>query len=151
MRRWRTVRCLFFLAAILAFQAGGVAAQDSARDRLVSTVGSLAQAWAVGAEAVVVTHLRSERIALSLEGEAAASLPLRHATVAVREYMRGFEQGEARVVRAELAGDGGGSGFAELRWSARRVGTGQRLEYTVFLGMRQDGAGWMVEEIRVMR
>jgi hypothetical protein len=139
-----TVLISLFLPAELLGQSG-------AQERLASTAGRLAQAWALTNDRTVTAHLAVERISLNLEGEVAVALSQRHATAAVRDYLRGFERGEVTVVRVELAGDASSRGFAQLRWTARRVGTGQPLTYTVFLGVRESPTGWSIDEIRVMR
>jgi hypothetical protein len=130
---------------------GEVLGQSGAQERLASTAGQLAQAWAMANDRTVTAHLAVERISLNLEGEVSVALSQRHATAAVRDYLRGFERGEVTVVRVELAGDASSRGFAQLRWTARRVGTGQPLTYTVFLGVRETPTGWSIDEIRVMR
>jgi len=139
-------------ALLVSFSLPGeVVGQSGAQERLNATAGRLAQAWALANDRTVTAHLAVERISLDLEGEVSVALSQRHATAAVREYLRGFERGEVTVVRVELAGDASSRGFAQLRWTARRVGTGQPLTYTVFLGVRESPAGWSIDEIRVMR
>lgn len=126
----------------------GLAAQSE--PQLQASARELAQAWAGGAEGVVVSHLAPARVSLHLEGSVSATLPTRQATAALRSYLRGHHPGEvvvARIARVEGSGD---RGFAELHWTTQRAGTSQNLKRTIFLGFRQEGGSWAVDDVRVI-
>jgi hypothetical protein len=136
------------LASILLLAAGSLDAQDSTR--LMSEARQIAGAWAGGADRSVTSRLAPDRVSLHLEGTVSASLPTRHATAALREYLRGHQPGEATIARVTLVEGSGERGFVELQWTTRRAGTSQTLRRTVFLGLRQEQGRWLLDEIRVM-
>lgn len=147
MRRG-ALRGVLGAVAILVLAAPTIAAQDSGQ--LLQAARQLAGAWAGGADRNVVSRLVPDRVSVHLEGVVSANLPTRHAGAAVREYLRGHQPGEATIARVSLVDGSGDRGFVELEWKTRRAGTSQTLERTVFLGLRQGGGRWMVDEIRVL-
>lgn len=125
-----------------------LAAQE--QEELRAAARGLAGAWADGSDEGVSGRFVGGQVRLRLEANVVATLPKRQATAVLRDYLRGYEPGEAEVVRAALVDGSADRGFAELRWTARRAGTSQRLERTLFFGFRHEGGRWALDEVRVM-
>lgn len=89
-------------------------------------------------------------IRLRLQGLDRSALSSRQAQAALRDFLRGYEAGQVRLVRAAPVAGSPGRGFAELRWQARVLGTSQPAAHSVFLGMVEVGGGWRIEEIRLL-
>jgi hypothetical protein len=126
----------------------GLAAQTEPELQL--SARRLAQAWAGGADGAVVSQLAPARVSLHLEGSVSATLPTRQATAALRSYLRGHHPGEVVVARIALVEGSGDRGFAEFHWTTQRAGTSQSLKRTIFLGFRQEGGSWAVDDVRVI-
>lgn len=126
----------------------GLAAQDQAQ--LQTVARQIAAAWAGGAAQGVTSRLAADGVSLHLEGTVSGTLPTRNATAALRDYLRGHQPGEASINRISTLEGSGDRGFVELRWTTRRAGTSQTLRRTVFLGLREEGGGWVVDQIRVL-
>ncbi len=89
-------------------------------------------------------------IRLRLQGLDRSALSSRQAQAALRDFLRGYEAGQVRLVRAAPVAGSPGRGFAELRWQARVLGTSQPTAHSVFLGLVEVGGGWRIEEIRLL-
>jgi hypothetical protein len=144
----RVLACLTLLAVLGTLGVMGAEAQSS--DPMQQAAAEVARAWASGGDRAVVAHLAGGRISLHLEGNVSAALPTRQAGVVLRDYLRGYESGEVEMGRVALVEGSSERGFAEIQWSARRVGTSQTLVRTIFLGLREESGSWLVDEVRVL-
>lgn len=118
--------------------------------RMAQTANAFAQAWALGDVDEVAEHLSQGGILLRLDGPARAALPARQAFAALREHLRGYDEGTVLVARTAPVAGNPDRGFAELRWSARVSGTSHRVERSVYLGLVRHGERWRVSEIRLI-
>lgn len=118
---------------------------------LSSTARDFATHWAAGRADSLAQHLAPEGIRLHLDGPARMAIPPRQAVAAVREFLRGFDEGATEILRAAVAGGTEDQGFVEMAWTARVAGTSQAVEYTLFLSMARAGERWRVEELRLLR
>lgn len=135
-------------AGVAGVGGAGLGAQDESQ--LVTAARQIAGAWAGGSAQGVTSRLVGDRVSLHLEGTVSGTLPTRNATAALRDYLRNHQPGEATIARVTMVDGSGDRGFVELRWVTRRTGTSQTLQRTVFLGLRQEGGRWMVDEVRVL-
>lgn len=155
IRRWTPrwtpgliVVCLTLVPGLGTVGAEALAAQSS--DPMQQAAQTVARAWAAGGDRTVISHLADGRISLHLEGSVSAALPTRQAGVVLRDYLRSYESGEVEMGRVALVEGSAERGFAEVQWSARRVGTSQTLVRTIFLGLREESGSWLVDEVRVL-
>ncbi|TVP54052.1 MAG: hypothetical protein EA351_14055 [Gemmatimonadales bacterium] len=146
--RWLLVPVLML---VLPFLSTGAQAQEEAMDpELAPIAQEFARLWAAGQAESLGPLLARDGIRLHLDGPARSATPPRQAMAAVRDFLRGFEERTAQVTRAAVAGGTEDRGFVELAWSARRTGTSQWVEYTLFLSMARLDGHWRVEEIRLL-
>jgi len=105
---------------------------------------------AVSAEQMTLLFA-AQGIRLQLDDEGYAGLSARQAVASIRDFLRGFDGGEAVVVRAAQVEGSANRGFAEILWVARVSGTSHEVRRTLFLGLLRDGAEWQVDEVRFLR
>ena len=120
-------------------------AQDM--DSVVAAARRTAVAWARHDFSAAVPG--GGTVVVQLPGSA-ASAPLRPAQAA--ELLRGFTSGatEARVEVAVARRMGTDQAYAELTRVYRLAGGARDRQQTVYLGLRQEGAAFMVREVRVV-
>jgi len=137
-------------ALILLLGAGGeLRAQDAAlHDALRGTVETLAQAWSNGNLDGAAAHFSRTGVSLKLDGPVRTSVAPRQAQAALREFFRGYEGGDVRVIRAALVAGSPDRGFAEIRWSPPATGGAPSVERGLFLGFLFDSEVWRVDELR---
>ena len=110
----------------------------------------LARAWGAGDADQIARLFSRQGIHLRLGGLDRASLSVRLAEAAIRDFLRGFEQGSVQLVRtAPLAGQPQ-RGFAEFRWQTRVPGTSNALTQFIFMGLSLEDGGWRVNEVRIL-
>jgi hypothetical protein len=117
---------------------------------LTGAVEGLARAWSRGNADGVATHFARGGVSLKLDGPVRASVAPRQASAALRDFFRGYEGGEIRVVRAAPLAGTPDRGFAEIRWAAPVSGTSQSVQRSLFLGLFFDGEVWRVDELRLL-
>ncbi len=146
--RWLLLPVLMLLFPLFSTAAQ---AQEEAMDpELAPIAQEFARLWAAGQAEGLGPLLARDGIRLQLDGPARSATPPRQAVAAVRDFLRGFEERTAQATRAAVAGGTEDRGFVELAWSARRTGTSQWVEYTLFLSMTRMDERWRVEEIRLL-
>lgn len=111
---------------------------------------ALARAWGSGDVDQLVRLFSRQGIHLRLGGLDRPSLSSRLAEAAIRDFLRGFEQGSVHLVRtAPLAGQPQ-RGFAEFRWQTRVPGTSNAQTQFIFMGLSFEEGGWRVNEVRIL-
>lgn len=154
-RRWRWNATLVLsvtvaLVGLCPVPASG--AQDQNLDpELSSTAAEFARHWAGGSADSLAAVLAPGGIRLHLDGPARSATPSRQAVAAIRDFLRAFDEAEAQVTRAAVAGGTEDQGFVEMIWTARKAGTSQVVRYTLFLSLSRLDDRWRVEEIRLLR
>lgn len=123
---------------------GRLEAQDSLRDEARVVIRAWTSHDAMGVLA------GSDSVLLNLPGaQPAAPVAREQATALIRDYLAGTRE-ESLVLQA-VRSTGRDRGFAELSRRFRPgAGSASRTE-TVLLGFRRDGAGWRLDELRVVR
>ncbi|TVP42424.1 MAG: hypothetical protein EA350_15855 [Gemmatimonadales bacterium] len=125
-----------------AAEASGSEIEDMAR-RFAAALGQ-------GNAEQLTRFLSDGGIRLRLQGLDRSALSVRQANAALREFLRGYEAGEARLVRAAPVAGSPGRAFAELRWQTRVAGTSHPAVHSVFLGLVEEGGAWRVDELRLL-
>lgn len=98
-----------------------------------------------------LTRLFSESgIRLRLEGLDRSALSVRQVNAALRDFLRAYQPGQVRLVRAAPVEGNPGRGFAQLHWETRVVGTSHPVVHAVFLGLVREGESWRVDEFRLL-
>jgi hypothetical protein len=129
--------------------AGDLHAQDAAlHDALRGSVETLARAWTSGNLDGAASQFARGGVSLKLDGPVRTSVAPRQAQAALREFFRGYEGGEIRIVRAALVAGSPDRGFAEVRWSPPAAGGTPPVERGLFLGFLLEGEVWRVDELR---
>jgi hypothetical protein len=144
--------------AIFAALLGGIAslgllipAPALAQDSIEGAARAFAGAWASGSVERITPLLSGSGIRLQLDGGPHGPLSPRQASVALRDFLRGYQGGGAVVTRAAPVDGSRDRGFAEIRWISRVAGTSQELRRDVFLGMKFEDDRWRVDEVRLLR
>lgn len=119
-------------------------------DELEAVATRFAQALGQGNAEAMARLMADGAIRLRISGVDRSALSARQAQAALREFLRGYEPGQVRLVRAAPVVGTPGRGFAELRWQTRMAGTSQPAFHSVFLGLVDTGSGWRVDELRLL-
>jgi hypothetical protein len=122
-------------------------------DDITEVAVVLARAWAAGDMDQLARLLSPQGIYLRLGGFDRASLSVRLAEAALRDFLRGYEQGQVQLVRTVLVSGmarGQPRGFAEFRWQTRVPGTSHAMTQFIFMGLAVEEAGWRVNEVRIL-
>lgn len=90
-------------------------------------------------------------IRLHLDTTGRAGLSSRQAVASIREFLRGYDPGEAVVTSAATIEGSPNRGFAEVVWAARVARTSHEVRRTLFIGLHRDGEVWRVDEVRFLR
>ncbi len=146
----RLLLSLLLPGIVLAAPSPALAQGGSGQAELEQVAGRFATAWARGNAEAAVGLLSSGGIRLRLEGAERSALPTRQASAVVRDFLKGYDPGEARLVRAAPVAGNPGRGFAEIRWQTRVAGTSHPVAHVVFLGLVREGNGWRVDELRLL-
>jgi|GEM_PF-1740666 len=133
--------------SVAALLGGALHGQEG--EQLLVIARELAGSWASGSERGVTARLVSGRVSLHLEGKVTVNIPTRQAVAVLRDYLRAYDSGAVELARVALVEGSSDRGFAEFHWVARRSGTSQALNRTVFLGLQRESGQWMVSEVRV--
>jgi hypothetical protein len=129
---------------------GALARPDPLQNELEQVAVRFAAGWGRGSADAVAGLLSAGGIRLRLEGVERSALPARQASAVIRDFLKGYDAGEARVVRAAPVAGNPGRGFAEIRWQTRVAGTSHPVAHVVFLGLVREGNGWRVDELRLL-
>jgi hypothetical protein len=130
-------------------QVGG-ASQGAVASELEEVALRFGQAMGQGNVEGMSRLMADGGIRLRLGGLDRSALSSRQAQAALREFLRGYEPGTVRLVRAAPVVGSPGRGFAELRWQTRVLGTSQSAAHSLFLGLVEAGNGWRVDELRLL-
>jgi hypothetical protein len=130
--------------------AGAGAGADATQPTDIAEAGArLGRAWASGDMDQFSRYLSRQGIYLRLGGFDRASLSARLAEAALRDFLRGFEQGQVQLVRTVLLA-GQPRGFAEFRWQTRVPGTSHAMTQFIFMGLTLEEGSWRVSELRIL-
>jgi len=110
-----------------------------------------AGALASGSGDRLASVFASGGIRLHLGDQGHVGLSSRQAVASIREFLRGYEGGQAVVTRAARIEGSPDRGFAEVLWSGRVSGTSQGVRRTLFVGLMRDAGQWRVDEVRFLR
>jgi hypothetical protein len=118
---------------------------------LEQAASRFAALWSRGDVSGIAALLGAEGVRLQLGQGGYASVGVRQATAAIRDFHQAFRTSGARVLRVAEVGGTPRRGFAELECSASEGGSREVTGYAVFVGFLQEGGEWRVSEIRVLR
>ncbi len=143
--------------SIVLFVAGPSAGWDTSEPssapamNLGEAVEEVARAWGQGSVDSLTQLFSSAGVVLHLHRETNTPLPPRQARAALRDFLRGYETAEIRVIRVSEAGGEPAKGYGELHWAAVPAGTSQPVELAIFVGFLQEEGRWRVSEVRLLR
>ena len=109
-----------------------------------------ASLWASANTAALAGMLSPDGIRLNLAERGHASVGVRQASAALREFHEAHRPGRAMVTRVSGVEGRPPRGFAEVDWQTTTE-NGESMTYSLFVVFLQDGGGWWVSEIRVLR
>lgn len=137
------------LLLVLLAVSPAAAQEPEPLERFLAQVSRL---WSAGdAGALARLAPADGRILLSLEGDAAAGVPARHAAARLRSYFATRETVSARPVRASVSGGSPLRGFGEISWSYRSRGISDRQNGSVFVGVVSEEGSWRIRELRLIQ
>jgi len=123
----------------------------ASQSEIEARVRQFALSWGEpGSPEVLARHLSVAGVRLGLDGVPRAPVPARQASIALRDYRRGFESAEVEIVRAAPVAGTPGRGFAELRWTLRTSGSGPVLTRSAYVGLVLEDGVWRIDEIRIL-
>lgn len=122
-------------------------AEQAALDRVAARFATL---WSAGDVSGIAALLSSDGVRLQLGQGGHATVGVRQATAAIRDFHQAFRTTGARVRRVSEVSATPRRGFAELECSATE-GSRDETGYSVFVAFLLEGSDWRVSEIRVLR
>lgn len=138
------------LLGLLAAAWGGGADAAPVQPTLEEAGRTFAAYWSAGDAGALGGMMSAQGVRLNLEGGGHASVGVRQAVAALRDLHAAHRPGPARLTRVSDVDGAPPRGFVELQWSPV-TGAGESRAFSVFVGFVQDGGGWRVSEIRVLR
>jgi hypothetical protein len=112
---------------------------------------AFALAFASGSGDRLSGSLANGGIRLHLHEAGHTGLSTRQAVASIREFVRGYEDAAAIVMRAASIEGSPDRGFAEVMWEGRVSGTSQGVRRTLFVGLMRESGEWVVDEVRLLR
>lgn len=113
--------------------------------------GRFAALWSAGDVSAIAALLSADGVRLQLGQGGHATVGVRQATAAIRDFHQALRTTGSRVLRVSEVGGTPRRGFAELECSATEGGGREAAGYSVFVAFVQEGSDWRVSEIRVLR
>ena len=133
---------------------GGLAVLGESRaclgQGLEEVASSFADQWARGQTGALQSRLAPRGVQIQLGGRPLGVLDPRHAGASIQEYLGDREAVGARVSRVEQVGGDPPTGYAEIRWESRVMGTSEVVTRTVFVAFVSEEGTWRVTELRVL-
>ena len=117
---------------------------------LERAAATFADQWVGGQASALQSRLAPGGIQIQLGGRPLGVLDPRHAGASIQEYLSDREAVGARVSRVEQVGADPPTGYAEIRWESRVIGTSEVVTRTVFVAFVSQEGTWRVTELRVL-
>lgn len=142
----KSLRSLALTAAMLFALAAPASSQniDAALQRVAS-------AWQRGQVGTITGMSSRNGMMINVDGGSVGPLGARQAAAALRRVFEDRESVSARPTMSRSLGGDPARAFGEITWTTRARGTTIPESATLFVAFVQEGDGWRITEIRLMR
>jgi hypothetical protein len=140
------LRALAFGALLLAATAVPAMAQN-----IDSALQRVALAWQRGQVSAITSMAARNGMTINVDGGSVGPLGNRQAAAALRRVFEDRESVSARPTMSRSLGGDPARAFGEITWTTRARGTTIPERATLFIAFVQEGSGWRITEIRLMR
>jgi hypothetical protein len=142
----RRLRPLLLVLTLLAAVSTSASAQN-----LDSALQRVASAWQRGEVGAITGMAARGGMTINVDGGSVGPLGSRQAAAALRRVLDDRLSVSARPTMSRTLGGQPARAFGEITWTARARGTTMPERATLFVAFVQEGDGWRITEIRLMR